>query len=114
MTSSTVRRASLCAVLTLSSVAMLAGCDAPSRASTSGSTASVSCPTSGGVTQLVGIDATNSARSDETKAINLELIDRTVHRVATCGGYLKVFTFASSTGQTVSLYDGDLTVDAPT
>jgi hypothetical protein len=37
-----------------------------------------------------------------------------VRRIAICGGHVRVFAFASSTGATAMLYDGDLQVDAPT
>lgn len=71
------------------------------------------CPTAE-ISASVYVDATGSALSEQNKALNLEAIDRVAHRVATCSGTLSVEAFGSSSGQTVPIYSGSLSVEAPT
>lgn len=111
MTFPAVRGRALGASLLLTTGLTLAACSATGDAN---SPAQVyECPGSPVVTSI-GIDATGSHHSDAVKSTNLEIIAHQVRRTATCGGSISVFAFASSTGATVPVFDGDLSVEAPT
>lgn len=93
--------------------AALVGCSGPGGQLGDGLTALKSCPATGFNTQ-VGVDASDSARSEAAKVKNLKEIAKVVHLTALCGGTIRVFTFVSSSGQTTTIYQGELEVDAST
>lgn len=115
MTLKTIRRAAVGAAATLAaSVALVACTTATDRGSpSSGHETIASCP-SNGIATTIGTDATGSGLSAEKKAADLAIIANHVRRTALCGGHLGVFAFASSTGSTVTVFDDDLQVKAPT
>jgi len=115
MTSNTLRR-TFTAALTLATLTVLAACSSIAIGGRTATDAEVakSCPASGGLTTEIGIDGSVSHNSEAIKKINLAVIGDQVRATAICGGHLRVFGFASSTGQTVTLYDGQLNSLAPT
>lgn len=115
MTSLTVRRAAAVAALTLAATATFAACTGTSGAGNRQSDEQIAaaCPSSP-IATTIGIDGTGSYQSKKAKAENLRIISGFVRRTAICGGHLRVFGFASSTGGTVPLFEGDLQADAPT
>lgn len=72
-----------------------------------------SCPEAGYNTQI-GVDGSPSARSAESRERNLAKIESAVGVTALCGGTLRVFSFTSSSGQTTTMYQGSLSIDAST
>lgn len=81
--------------------------------SSGGDAADTTCPT-GAMTTSVYVDATGSTISEQNKSLQLDVINRVVHRTALCGGTITVEAFGSSSGQTAPIYLGTLAVDAPT
>lgn len=113
MTPPTVRGSALGAALVLASTLLLASCTSGHGTAGADQQIAASCP-SRSIASTTGIDVTGSFHSDAVKATTLEAIRAEVRRTAICGGHLRVFAFASSTGATAMLYDGDLLVEAPT
>lgn len=114
MTSPTVRRGALSAALILASTLVLASCASSGHGSTAGDAQiAASCPDKP-IASTTAIDVSGSFQSDTVKTTAMDAVNAEVRRVAICGGHLRVFAFASSTGATAMLYDGDLQVDAPT
>lgn len=111
MAPTTVVRAALSTTLLTAAAFSLAACTTP--ATPGASSPEQVCP-DGGLTEIHALDITGSTQAEAAKGSSLELVDRAARRAAQCEGYVKVFAFASSTGTTASLYDGTLTVDAPT
>lgn len=114
MTLKTLRRAAVGTAITLAISATLAACTTAGTSSPSSDRAmAANCP-SAGIATAIGTDTTVSGQSAEKKAMDLAVIANQVRRTAVCGGHLTVFAFASSTGSTATVFDGDLYVDAPT
>lgn len=113
MTPSTVRVRALGAALILSSSLALASCAGGHSPGGGDQQIAASCP-SMPIASTTGTDVTGSFISEAIKDSNLESIAAEVRRTAICGGHLRVFAFASSTGATATLFDGDLDVAAPT
>ncbi|WP_298868488.1 hypothetical protein [uncultured Microbacterium sp.] len=114
MTSPTVRGRALSAALVLATALTLTSCGTASGGTLASDTQiAAACP-SNRIATTIGLDGTSTFQSGRTKASTLRIVDNHVRRTAICGGHLRVFFFASSTGATVPLFDGDLAVDAPT
>lgn len=99
--------------LAISAVALLTLTGCTSTASNSAASGGGECPAND-LTSLVEVDATGSSLSERTKAANLAAIAAVTARTASCGGQLTVSAFGSSSGQTVTIFNGHLGVDAPT
>lgn len=113
MTPSTLRRLTAATTAVLLSLSAHSACSAPGGQLGTDRRTAESCPAAG-INMQVGIDGTGSFRSAVLKESNLREIASAVRTVAICGGHLRVFGFASSSGQTVTVYEDDLSVDAPT
>lgn len=113
MTPSTLRRFAAATTAVLLSLSALSACSAPGGQLDTDRNMAASCPTTA-LASSIYVDATGSAFSEQNKALHLDAIDRVVVRTATCGGLLSVQAFGSSSGQTVPIYSGSLSVEAPT
>lgn len=113
MTLSTVRGRGIRAALLLTSGLALASCTGSHGTAGADQQIVASCP-SNPVASTVGLDVSGSFQSDLAKTAAMDTVAAEVRRAVLCGGHVRVFTFASSTGATVMLYDGDLLVEAPT
>ncbi|MBN9631194.1 MAG: hypothetical protein J0I18_11355 [Actinobacteria bacterium] len=113
MTHHTLSRGTAAALLA-AILASLAGCSASGGRTNIDDDLSKTCPASAGLTTEIAIDGSGSDRSNEIRTVNLAVIADETRKTALCGGHLRVFGFASSTGQTVAFYDGDLNASAPT
>ncbi len=113
MTLSTARRSAFGAILVLMSTLVLTSCVSPHDNAGADQQIVVSCPAKP-IASTTAIDVTGSFQSEAINAANLEAIAAEVRRTVLCGGHLRVFAFASSTGATVMIFDADLLVDAPT
>lgn len=105
------RRRGASAALVLAGLAALSACSGDGFSTAPQALAS--CPDPG-VLSVIGIDVTASGHDEASKARNLGLVERRIDRTALCGGHASVFMFASSSGATSMVFDGDLRVDAPT
>lgn len=112
MTFLTVRYAAFGTALALTSSLLLASC-ASGHGAAADPQIAAACPATP-IASTTAVDVTGSFQSDAVKAVALDAIATEVRRTAICGGHLRVFAFASSTGATMTLYDGDLVVAAPT
>ncbi len=88
----------------------LSGCAAEAPLSNQ---AAVACP-SQPLSSSVYLDGTGSAQSEKNTAAQVTAIGEVVARTAECEGHLIISMFGSSSGQTVTLYSGSLSVEAPT
>jgi len=70
------------------------------------------CPPDKQVAADVEIDGSGSSSGDDIAKERLTITADVVRRVAICGGHLLVRTFSSSSGATVTIYDGVLRGDA--
>ena len=113
MALSTVRRSVFGVALVLSATLMLASCASTQGAPRADQSNAGSCPAEP-IASTSALDVTGSFQSEAMNAANLEVIAAEARRTALCGGHLRVFAFASSTGATVMLFNGDLLVEAPT
>ncbi|WP_033106695.1 hypothetical protein [Microbacterium profundi] len=113
MTLSTVRCTAFGAALALTSVLLLASCAGAHGTAEADQQLAASCPAKS-IASTTAIDVSGSFQSDSVHTGTLDAIAIEVRRTAICGGHLRAFAFASSTGATMMLYDGDLIVDAPT
>lgn len=102
-----IRRLAL-VVVGLLFATIMTGCSA-----SSGTSSTQECPASTLAAEAY-VDATGSALSEQNKTLHLDAIDHVIDRVATCSGTLSVEAFGSSSGQTVPIYSGSLSVEAPT
>lgn len=66
------------------------------------------------INSFIQIDGSGSGLTDAIAEERLEIIGSVVERTVVCSGHLTVQGFSSSSGATVSIYDGDLTLTAPT
>jgi len=62
----------------------------------------------------VEIDGSGSSSGDTITTERLTIIADVVRRTAICGGHLLVRTFSASSGATVTIYDGELTLSGAT
>ena len=114
MTLPTVRCAAFGAALVLTSTLALTSCASSGHSNTAADAQiAASCPDKP-IASTTAIDVSGSFQSGTLKTTVMEAVAPEVRRVAICGGHVRVFAFASSTGATAMLYDGDLQVDAPT
>lgn len=113
MTPPTVRRSALGAALALISTLLLASCTSGHGTAGADAQIAASCPAKP-IASTAATDVSGSFQSEALKTATLGAIATEVRRTAICGGHLRVFAFASSTGATAMLYDADLLVDAPT
>lgn len=112
MTTQTSRRAVTTSAVLIAATLAVASCTGvPASPHAAGE--GMDCPPNDLVTSI-GVDVTGSHHSAAVKASNMEVIAQHVRRTATCEGTVSVFAFASSTGATVPIFDGDLSVEAPT
>lgn len=112
MISQTIRRALTTSAVAIATTLVIASCTGI-PASPHASDEAMDCPPNDLVTSI-GVDVTGSHHSDAVKVANMDVIAQHVRRTAICGGTVSVFAFASSMGATVPIFDGTLTVDAPT
>ena len=115
MTHNTLRRRTLTAALALTTLAGVAACSStqPGQLGQDQQIAA-HCPASGKLASYVLVDGTGSARSAKIEKINLQAITRVVRETAICSGRLTVSGFGSSSGDAVSIYDGELDATKPT
>lgn len=113
MTPPTVRFSALGAALALTSTLLLASCTSGHGTAGADAQVAASCPAKP-IASTAATDVSGSFQSEAVKTATLSAIAAEARRTAICGGHLRVFAFASSTGATAMLYDGDLLVDAPT
>lgn len=115
MTLSTVRRTALSAAVVLTVATALAACSGSGATHAPDLTADSlkTCPAVG-IATSIGADFTSSTFSEATKSSHMAVIANHVNRTALCSGRVYVFAFASSIGATVTIFDGELHVDAPT
>ncbi|WP_315070686.1 hypothetical protein [uncultured Microbacterium sp.] len=106
------RRAAL--AVPLAAILLLGGC---STASGGGSgpyeALAQTCPDSPMDTG-VKIDESGSSSSDALRKERLDLVRSYVEKTVVCGGTFSADIFSSSSGATANLYNGELTVTAPT
>lgn len=62
----------------------------------------------------VRIDASGSSSSSHILAERITIIRDALHRAALCGGRAKISVFSSSSGASVTLYEGEVKVDGAT
>jgi hypothetical protein len=115
MLSRATLRPTLAAALALLAVGTLTGCSA-SDTGRLGQDQNVAASCHGkALNAIVAVDGTGSNASTAVEKINLVAITRITHQAAVCtGSHLTVFAFASSSGETATIYDSDLDASAPT
>jgi hypothetical protein len=72
------------------------------------------CPVDKQVAADVEIDGSGSSSGDAIATERLAITADVVRRTAICGGHLLVRTFSASSGATVTIYDGDLSLPGAT
>ncbi len=94
----------------------LAGCSMASSpgAQSGDNTILAACPTDKQVAADVEIDGSGSSSGDTIAAERLAITTDVVRRTAICGGHLLVRAFSASSGATVTIYDGDLSLPGAT
>lgn len=117
MTFSVSRRTCRFGILATTAVALtisLAGCSSGATDSRSDLTAvAESCPNLP-IDALIEDDGSGSSRSAPLTEERLATIEKVVERTIVCTGHLTVQSFSSTSGATVTVYDRDLTLSAPT
>lgn len=113
MTTFTVLRngAAVCA---LSSALALTACSSLNASTTPDQTILAACAADKRVAGDVEIDGSGSGSGDAIAAERLAITADVVRRTAICGGHLLVRVFSASSGATVTIYDGDLTLPGAT
>jgi len=71
------------------------------------------CPSSP-IALEVRIDASGSSSSSNIFAERIAIIRDALHRAALCGGRAKISVFSSSSGASITLYDGEVGVEGAT
>lgn len=113
MTTFTVLRTGA-AVCALSAALTLTACSSLSASTTPDQTILAGCPTDKQVASDVEIDGSGSSSGDTIAAERLAITADVVRRTAICGGHLLVRAFSASSGATITIYDGDLSLPGAT
>lgn len=79
-----------------------------------GAPLSAPCPQGDSLSVVVAVDGTSSFRSPASKAANLKVMAEHITTAAYCGGSVRVFGFASSTGATQDIFASRLSPAAST
>ena len=113
MTTFTVLRTGA-AVCALSAALALTACSSLNATTTPDQTILAACTADKQVAADVEVDGSGSSSSDAIAKERISITADVVRRTAICGGHLLVRTFSSSSGATVTIYDGDLSLPGAT
>ncbi len=113
MTTFTVLRTGV-AVCALSAALTLTACSSTNANTTTDQTILAACTTNKQVAADVEIDGSGSSSGDAITTERLAITADVVRRTAICGGHLMVRAFSVSSGATVTIYDGDLSLPGAT
>ena len=113
MTTFTVLRTSA-AVCALSAALVLTACSSLNTSTTPDQAILAACPADKQVAADVEIDGSGSSSGDAIATERLAITADVVRRTAICGGHLLVRAFSASSGATVTIYDGDLSLPGAT
>ncbi len=102
------------AVCALSSTLALTACSSLSAPTTPDKAILAACGADKQVAADVEIDGSGSSSGDTIATERLAITADVVRRTAICGGHLLVRAFSASSGATVTIYDGDLTLTGAT
>jgi len=102
------------AVCALGVTLALTACSSLTAATTPDQTILAACAADKQVASDVKIDGSGSSSGDTITTERLAITADVVRRTAICGGHLLVRTFSASSGATVTIYDGDLSLPGAT
>jgi hypothetical protein len=102
------------AVCALGVALTLTACSSPNAHTSSDQTILAACSPDKQVAADVEIDGSGSSSGDTITTERLAITADVVRRTAICGGHLLVRAFSASSGATVTIYDGDLTLPGAT
>ena len=113
MTTFTVLRTSA-AVCALGAALVLTACSSLTASTTPDQAILAACTADKQVAADVEIDGSGSSTGDAIATERLAITADVVRRTAICGGHLLVRAFSASSGATVTIYDGDLSLPGAT
>ena len=113
MTTFTVLRTGA-AVCALSAALALTACSSLNTSTSPDQAILAACPPGKHVAADVEDDGSGSSSGDAIAKERISITADVVRRTAICGGHLLVRTFSSSSGATVTIYDGDLSLPGAT
>lgn len=113
MTTFTLLRTSA-AVCALSAALTLTACSSPNANTSSDQAILAACTPDKQVAADVEIDGSGSSAGDAITTERLAITADVVRRTAICGGHLLVRAFSTSSGATLTIYDGELSLPGAT
>ncbi|MBT9605917.1 hypothetical protein [Microbacterium sp.] len=116
MTHNNLLRTLMGVLLTLAALFGLTACDGVAAPGELGENQQLltTCPADLKINRIVHWDGTGSGRSPEIDEERLDIIEQLARETAVCGGHLTVTGYSSSSGATVTIYDGRLALPGAT